>query len=105
MKPNIIRLYGDKSRKLEPDHSRIEFPGGSIAVDRTSDGLYWAHIAINSSRDPTQIVGQVVGSRVDFDHSEWRRRVEAGESPIPDIDGMENAQHFAVCINPKVAAN
>ena len=106
MKPVVVRIFGDPVRKLEPEHHRIEFPGGTISVDRTSDGLYWAHIAI-ASRDAVALpthegsaVGKVVGSRVDFDHAEYRRRLKAGLTPIPDIEGIENAEHFAVCIRP-----
>lgn len=108
MKPVVIQVFGDKKRKLEPEHHRIEFPGGYISVDRTSDGTYWAHIALNTqgAREPAythqgQVLGRCISSRVDFDYAEWKRRVESGEPPIPEIPGMTNqAQHLAVHIKP-----
>ena len=103
MKPVVIKVFGDKSKKLEPEHHRIEFPGGSIAVDRTTDGEYWAHIAINrperAEYPETHIgskVGQVVGSRIDFDYGEYERRSKSGEPIIPELPAQESIEHVAV---------
>lgn len=108
MKPTVIQIFGDKSKKLEAEHHRIEFPGGSIAVDRTSDGEYWAHIKINTEEyhaqhdgDFTEAhelskIGQCVDSRIDFDHSEYTRRSEAGLSVIPSLPNIQSIEHVAV---------
>ena len=111
MKPVVIQVFGDKSRKLEPEHHRIEFPGGYISVDRTTDGRYWAHISINPEIPEWQegerrARGLFVESRVDFNYTEYKRRHDAGETVIPNIPGMSvddlapQANHFAVCIKP-----
>ena len=103
MKPVVIQVFGEKSRKLEPEHHRIEFPGGSIAVDRTSDGEYWAHIAINrperAEYHETHIgagLGQVVDSRIDYDYDEYARRADAGEPTIPELPAQSSIEHVAV---------
>lgn len=104
MKPVVIQVFGDKSRKLEPEHHRIEFPGGHIAVDRTTDGDYWAHISLEdcelTETHKGQAAGRVVDSRVDFNYDEYKRRHDNGEPPIPSIPGMDDAQHFAVRVKP-----
>ncbi len=106
MKPVVIQVFGDKSRKLEPEHHRIEFPGGYISVDRTTEGDYWAHIAVVTEIDETHQgladskIGQVVTSRIDFNYDEYMRRHRAGEPVIPDIPGMADANHLAVRVKP-----
>ena len=42
----VILLKGDKRNPESSEHI-IKFPGGSIAVARTSDNEYWAHIEVN----------------------------------------------------------
>jgi len=104
MKPVIVQVFGDKNRKLEPEHHRIEFPGGAISIDRTSDGKYWAHIALTDEIFEThqgKARGRVVSSRVDFNFAEYKRRHEQGEPTIPPIPGMNDANHFAVCVEPE----
>lgn len=110
MKPVVIKIFGDKHTKPEPEHHRMEFPGGAICIDRTTDGDYWVHIMVNTNdmtnREPdfTHVgskLGRVVGTRIDFNHSEYRRRISQGLAPIPDIDGMHKAQHLAVRIRPE----
>lgn len=103
MKPVVIQVFGDKTKKLEPEHHRIEFPGGSISVDRTSDGEYWAHIAINrperSDYLETHIgskLGQVVDSRIDYDHDEYMRRSKNGIIAIPQLENQESIEHIAL---------
>ena len=103
MKPVVIQVFGDKSKKLEPEHHRIEFPGGSIAVDRTPDGEYWAHIAINrperAEYQETHIgssTGRVVDSRIDYDYDEYARRVDSGEKTIPELEAQQHIEHVAL---------
>ena len=109
MKPVVIQVFGDKSRKLEPEHHRIEFPGGYISVDRTTEGHYWAHISIHPEIREThqgKARAHFIESRVDFNYAEYKRRHDAGETVIPNIPGMSRddlapkANHFAVCIKP-----
>jgi len=68
----VIELKGDPKHSESAEHI-IKFPGGSIAVCRTSDNEYWAHIEVNhgeiingSIREAA--IGEVVGNRLDYDH-------------------------------------
>ena len=103
MKPTVIQVFGDKSKKLEPEQHRIEFPGGAISVERTTTGEYWAHITINRperARFPeTHIgskLGQIVGSRIDYDHDEYSSRLAAGKETIPSIENQGSVEHIAI---------
>ena len=113
MKPVVIQVFGDKTKKLEPEHHRIEFPGGSISVDRTTTGEYWAHIYVNTASRHEHVngeyghshlaskIGAVVGSRIDFDHEEYVRRIDSGEPTIASLPNENKAQHIAVRIAVK----
>ncbi len=103
MKPKVIKIEGDKFTKPEPWQHRIEFPGGYISVDRTSDGEYWAHIGLNTDDrgEPalclqTSMRGQMIDSRVDYDHPAYHRRIEAGVRAIGEVQDIEHVQHVAI---------
>lgn len=89
----LIHLHGDK-RKPESAEHRIVFPGGSIALTRTSDNEYWAHIEVNRKQaDPGMGVretkhGVIVDSRVD------QRCV----MEILGLPGLDKIEHIAVRI-------
>jgi len=98
MKPVVIKVLGDINNP-EPQHHRIEFPGGSICVDRCDDGTYWAHISLAPLFPRTHIgqaTAKVIGSRIDFDYETYRERLGDGLAPIPEIPDMSKAQHVAV---------
>lgn len=108
MKPVVVQVFGDKGEKLEPEEHRIHFPGGCIAVARTSDGEYWAHISVNTPAEhkhhngdfteghTISKTGQVVGSRIDFDHDEYTRRHDLGKPTIPKLPNEDKIHHIAV---------
>jgi len=110
MKPVVINVFGDKSKKLEPEEHRIHFPGGCISVARTTTGEYWAHISVNTPAEhehhngdfteghTISKTGRVTRSRIDFDHSEYIRRHDAGESTIPSLPNQRHIHHVAVQI-------
>lgn len=110
MKPVIINVFGDKSKSLEPEEHRIHFPGGCIAVARTSTGEYWAHITVNTPAEHKRHsgdfkeghtiskTGRIVSSRIDYDHDEHVRRINAKEVPIPRLPSDVKANHVAVKI-------
>lgn len=110
MKPVVIKVFGDKTKKIEPESHRIIFPGGCISVERTTTGEYWAHIALNTkdrheyqNGDFTEThrsskLGRIVDSRIDYDFDEYSRRVDAGEPPMPRLPADEKAYHVAVKI-------
>jgi hypothetical protein len=91
--PKKIELKGDLKNPESAEHI-IVFPGGSIAVCRTSDNNYWAHISVNreavdGAGDRQSKVGVIEVIRVDT------------------IDGVKQVEpvdtdHFAVliCTNP-----
>lgn len=89
-----IVLLGDKTKKIESAENIIEFPGGAIAVMRTSDGNYWAHIHINRSDrvDDTKglkaAFGRIAGARID---------TADGVLPIP---AYPEITHLALLIQP-----
>lgn len=90
MKPFIKYIFGDKSSP-EPEHHEFSFPGGSINVQRTENGEYWAHITVYKGQllddIPSQSQrGNIVDSRID---------TPGGVFPLPNIEG---ASHIAVRI-------
>ena len=66
-----IRLYGDKTRALEPSEVRIAFPGGDVTVARTTAGDYWVHVRVNKDddviADEDLVVGHVTDGRFDIE--------------------------------------
>ena len=70
--PARVKLEGDKTKRAEPAQHVIEFPGGSIELSRTSDGEYWAHIAVNrewggnDGEGRTSALGEVSDMRIDY---------------------------------------
>lgn len=91
----VITLHGNP-RKPESATHIIEFPGGSIEVSRTTDGEYWAHIAVNRGQKIDDCEGfhgtlaQVVDARLD-------RTIGHTES-LPDC---QTIQHIAIRISTK----
>lgn len=70
----LLRIKGDP-RHPEPQHVRIDFPGGDVDVTRSSDGSYWVHVRVNRPDDgqfiPDQTVpGVIVAGRLDFHGAE-----------------------------------
>lgn len=93
----VILLKGDKSNPESTEHI-IKFPGGSIAVCRTSNNEYWAHIEVNHGQANLESVresanGLIVDSRLDYDYP--------ANPNILEIENMENLNHIAVRIKTK----
>lgn len=66
-----IRLLCD-SQRPEPDHTRIEFPGGHVEVtraDNNSDCDLWVHVYVNheqaASFEPEEDFARIVDARLD----------------------------------------
>lgn len=78
----VITLRGDKSEPESAEHI-INFPGGHVAVMRTADGSYWAHIA--RERDEHEGSGMGPGafleSRVDYETR------HAGDALVETLEG------------------
>lgn len=93
-KAQRIVLLGDKTKKPESAENIIEFPGGAIAVMRTSDGKYWAHFHVNRSDrvDDTKglsaAFGRIVGARIDTADS------------VLSIPAYPEITHLALLIQP-----
>ena len=89
--PKLIRLFGDKARKVESAQHIIEFPGGAIEVSRCTDGTYWAHILINHGFDEgdgkgySSARGEVIDSRIQRD-----------EENVDSLPGSERITQIAV---------
>lgn len=88
----VILLKGDPKSPESAEHI-IKFPGGSIAVTRTSDNEYWAHIEVNKGQVLEDMfreskAGEIVDSRLDY------------VNPTEDsrISGIKSLQHLAVRI-------
>jgi len=90
--PKRIRLHGDKTTKPESAQHIIEFPGGSIELSRTTDGHYWAHIAVNKGQVLDDCdgfngkQGEVISARLDT------------ENAVLSLDDPKRIQHLAVLI-------
>ncbi len=91
-----VLVEGNKEARPEPSEHMIEFPGGSIAVMRTSNDEYWAHIWVNKKQvlDDIHILskpGRIAEGRIDYPR------------PFGDgaatLHGCENADHIAVKIS------
>jgi len=95
MKPFIKHIYGDKDKKLEPEHHEFKFPGGSVNIQRTSNNEYWVHLMVIEDAMPEiethmeQKAGKIVDSRIDLTHEEYLKH------GIPSVIHAENAQHIA----------
>jgi len=81
-----IIFEGDK-RSPEPSTGIILFPGGSVEVSRTTDGQYWAHVAIKEG-------AAITDSRIDYQHDAYKRNNRA----IPPIPAHEDIQHMAILV-------
>ncbi len=83
----VFSLKGDPAYP-EKAQTILEFPGGSIEIARTSEGEYWAHIAVD--RD----AGHITDGRIDVwnDHASLERG-----KPLMDPD----ISHIAIKITPR----
>lgn len=79
-----IILKGNK-RNPEPSTSVIKFPGGHVEVSRTTDGEYWAHIAVDKAAN-------IKDSRIDYDHEGYTK----SGGKIPSVPHEEHIVHVAV---------
>jgi len=89
----VIVFEGDRKHP-EPSTAAIEFPGGNVEVTRTSDGTYWAHIAVYRDRthEGGPVKGEIIDSRIDYDHDGYKK----ASIKIPDIPHGEHVQHIAI---------
>jgi len=64
-----VTLLGNP-KKPEPDHFRVNFPGGDVDIARCTDGSYWVHVAVNrrgnGGHDPERAEGQIKDARLDI---------------------------------------
>jgi hypothetical protein len=89
----VIELKGNPKNPESAEHI-IKFPGGSIAVARTSNNEYWAHIRVHRGQIIEGTVeesafGTVVDSRLDYEHPY--------DSAV-DIFEAEYLEHIAIRI-------
>ena len=94
-----VLVEGNKYIRAEPSEHMIKFPGGSIAVTRTSDDEYWAHIVVNFKQVIDCIheqskPGKVVRGRID-------RLFDGCHSRVQEIDYPAEINHIAVRISTK----
>lgn len=76
---------------LRRNQSRVlHFPGGCLEIARTSDGDYWAHIAVNTPRhfDVPSDFGHVTDGRID--------RTDRRPETIADVTTID---HLAIRIS------
>ena len=62
-------LHGDPEVKIEKPTTIIHFPGGSVEISRTSEGDYWAHVAVDSEGEAPvgDTYGEAIDARVDIE--------------------------------------
>lgn len=65
-----VVLKGDPK---QPEHAefRVVFPGGSVSVDRCTDGSYWAHVTVDHAHHPALCPGEfepahIIDARLDI---------------------------------------
>lgn len=95
----VITLYGDPRREPESAEHIINFPGGHVAVMRTSDGSYWAHITREREEHAPGEAGVFIDSRVDVEGK------HASETNTPEAKGAlgdPNVYHVAIRIGRAV---
>ena len=78
-------IFDGDIRCPEPTAGIIKFPGGHVEVSRTSDGTYWAHIAVNHPSN-------TVASRIDYDFD-----AQVSKNII-DVPEANHIQHLALRI-------
>lgn len=87
-KVQVIDLFGDKKRRLEPWEVRIQCPFGAISIARTRDGEYWCHVAV--ARDNREnLYGQVIDARLDI------RGKHTSDVDVGDFNDIQ-LEHLAV---------
>ncbi len=61
-------LHGDPEVKVEKPTTIIHFPGGSVEISRTTEGDYWAHVAVDPKEEALNgdTYGEVIDARVDL---------------------------------------
>lgn len=81
-----IRLYGDPHKQPEPPSVRIAFPGGEVAVERTTVGDYWVHVRVNTEqyewRAGDEQIGRLVDARLDI-HGKPTSLADVGDFADP----------------------
>lgn len=95
-----IRLLGSTKRP-EPDHVRVMFPGGELEIVRATDGEkpdYWVHLRINTPErdgwDENEIMAKVCDARLD------QIDKHASESNVGDFNRPE-LYHVAIRVKPQ----
>lgn len=89
-----ILIEGNRASP-EPSTAIIRFPGGRVEVSRTTDGAYWVHVSADGAAN-------IVDSRIDYSHEEYRRRQQAREPSTPPIPSAEAVVHMALLMRPHV---
>ena len=96
MNPINLKVFGDKTTKLEPEEHRITFPGGEISVSRTSDNKYWAHIVVNNNEHSDESIAETFfGSKIKTIQS---IRIDSKSSGSKTVELDNDVYHFAVKI-------
>lgn len=91
----VIELKGNPKNPESAEHI-IKFPGGSIAVCRTTNNKYWAHIEVYDGKLLGETVresaqGRIVETRLDY----------TDRAPIGEILEPARISHIAVLIETK----
>lgn len=90
-------LLGNPKIKPEKPHTIIGFPGGDVEIARTSEGLYWVHVAVrDGSAWGAPTGGQIVRARLDAEG----RYADAANATLDDELGLGDIRHIAFLIRP-----
>jgi len=92
----VILIEGNPKKPESAEHI-IKFPGGSIAVCRTTNNEYWAHIEVYqdniiSDTHRESINGKIIKSRLDYN---------TPHGVIKEITDLKDLSHIAVRIRTK----
>lgn len=82
-----VTLEGNP-KKPEPEHFRVEFPGGDVDIVRVSkygsEFDYWIHLRLNKNGDDMGKPGKVVDARIDVE-GKHANQTNVGDLRHPDL--------------------
>lgn len=84
----MVEFKGNRNNP-EPSTAVIKFPGGHVEVSRTTDGKYWAHLAVVAADN-------IADSRIEYEYEAWKAL------GIPELPMGNQVKKIAILIGNTV---